>query len=179
MCFSLVQRHIEAACGRSQKHVGLCKTVECLFSTESLTMFTSRKPSFFPSIWKPCGRLRSSGTPVFALMWPTSFPLSSQFPKCAVLKRKIIYASLAGGLFDESNVFLRPKNCVRVEFLTFFLLQPQTHLIEFAFLFSVSINTAGNARPLWWVLLFGSIEGIFSRISKLLKYLIAAAKKPF
>lgn len=30
----------------------LCKTVECLFSAESLTMFTSIKLSFFPSIWE-------------------------------------------------------------------------------------------------------------------------------
>lgn len=30
----------------------LCKTVACLFSAESLTMFTSIKLSFFPSIWE-------------------------------------------------------------------------------------------------------------------------------
>lgn len=37
----------------------LCETVECLFSAEGLTMFTSIKLSFFPSIWE-AGRMGQS-----------------------------------------------------------------------------------------------------------------------
>lgn len=61
----------------------------------------------------------------------------------------------------------------------FFLLQPQTRIIEFALLFTVSINTAGNARPLWWVLLFGSIEGTFSRIYPITKIFDSCSLKTF
>lgn len=43
-----------AACISCQwlSSVRWCRTVECLFSAESLTMFTSIKLSFFPGIWE-------------------------------------------------------------------------------------------------------------------------------